>query len=136
MRRLIPLLLAALAFAETTATFKTRLAPVAMDQAMRLNIGGQGKVTAVLTGSTLKISGTFEGLVSPATVAQVHSCQVTATRGPVLFDLTVEKATKGPISGSHELTPEQIEMLRKGRLYVQLDSEKAPDGNLWGWLMP
>jgi hypothetical protein len=26
--------------------------------------------------------------------------------------------------------------LDKGRLYVQLQSEKAPDGNLWGWLMP
>ena len=26
--------------------------------------------------------------------------------------------------------------LEKGRLYVQLHSEKAPDGNLWGWLTP
>jgi len=26
--------------------------------------------------------------------------------------------------------------LEKGRFYVQLHSEKAPDGNLWGWLLP
>ena len=30
----------------------------------------------------------------------------------------------------------QLADLEKGRLYVQLHSEKAPDGNLWGWLMP
>jgi len=53
-----------------------------------------------------------------------------------VFDLTVAKATSGTINGSFDLTPEQLEDLRKGRLYVQLHSEKAPDGNLWGWLLP
>ena len=35
-----------------------------------------------------------------------------------------------------ELSPVQIADLEKGRLYIQLHSEKAPDGNLWGWLLP
>jgi len=26
--------------------------------------------------------------------------------------------------------------LASSRLYIQLHSEKAPDGNLWGWLFP
>ncbi len=26
--------------------------------------------------------------------------------------------------------------LNRGRLYLQLFSEKAPEGNLWGWLLP
>jgi hypothetical protein len=26
--------------------------------------------------------------------------------------------------------------LRQGRMYLQLHSESAPDGNLWGWLLP
>ena len=34
------------------------------------------------------------------------------------------------------LTPAQVQELSASRYYVQLHSEKAPDGNLWGWLMP
>jgi len=33
------------------------------------------------------------------------------------------------------LTPEQVQSLKKGQLYIQIYSEKAPDGNLWGWLL-
>ena len=40
----------------------------------------------------------------------------------------------GEITGVVELTPAQIDDLEKGCVYVQLHSEKAPDGNLWGWL--
>jgi len=42
----------------------------------------------------------------------------------------------GTLSGSFDLTPDQIESLKKGKWYVQIHSEKAPDGNLWGWLLP
>jgi hypothetical protein len=44
------------------------------------------------------------------------------------------KAT-GTLTGSISLTPEQIKGLREGRLYVEVASEKAPEGNLWGWLL-
>jgi len=37
--------------------------------------------------------------------------------------------------GSLDLTREQVQSLQSGRLYVQISSEKAPDGNLWGWLL-
>ena len=55
-----------------------------------------------------------------------------------MFDLVVATtgAGSGTLSGSFDLTPLQIADLEKGRLYVQVHSEKAPDGNLWGWLMP
>ena len=56
-------------------------------------------------------------------------------RGPPIGDLTVTAATSGTISGSIELTKEQIDDLAAGRLYIQLHSQKAPDGNLWGWLL-
>ena len=60
---------------------------------------------------------------------------MTGVRGPAIFDLTIQKSNSGSITGSMDLTPEQAELLRKGRLYVQIHSEKAPDGNLWGWLL-
>jgi hypothetical protein len=88
-----------------------------------------------LKGSTLTITGTFSGLKTPATVARVHRGPRTAMRGAPIADLTVTAGTSGTISGSLELTREQIEDLAAGRLYVQLHSEKAPDGNLWGWLL-
>jgi CHRD domain-containing protein len=57
--------------------------------------------------------------------------------GPVIpnIELAATKAEKGTVSGTVELTPDQIADLRNGRLYVQIQSERAPDGNLWGWLL-
>jgi hypothetical protein len=106
-----------------------------MDLSMRGNVTGTGSVTARLAGSRLSIAGSFEGLRTPATVARIHIGRVMGMRGPAIFDLTVSAATSGTVSGAVDLTAEQIESLKKGRLYVQLSSEKAPDGNLWGWLL-
>ena len=119
-------------------TFKTRLAPVPIDVAMQATIAGSGTVSAVLTGAKLAVTGSFEGLRSPATTAQLHRSPVKGVRGPAIFDLAVTKTegTSGTLSGNLELTPIQVGDLEKGRLYVQLHSEKAPDGNLWGWLAP
>jgi hypothetical protein len=99
-------------------------------------IAGQGSLTATLNGKELTIQGTFEGLRSPATTAQIRRAPkgIPGTVVPNL-DLTVTKAVKGTVSAKLELTPDQITDLREGRLYVQIQSEKAPDGNLWGWLL-
>jgi hypothetical protein len=57
-------------------------------------------------------------------------------RGPAVADLTVTKAPTGTISGNLNLTAPQVEALKAGRIYVQIDSEKGPEGHLWGWLLP
>ena len=117
-------------------TFKARLSPVPIDATMMSTIAGSGSITATLTGKQLTITGTFEGLRSPATTVQIHR-GTKGIRGPAILDLdlTISKAVKGTLSGSVELTPDQIADLRNGRLYVQIQSERAPDGNLWGWLL-
>jgi CHRD domain len=127
--------LAVCAIAQSPVTFKTRLAPVAIDAAMKANVAGSGSVSATLIGTKLAINGTFDGLRSPATEAQVHQGSAAGVRGAALLDLTVSKATSGNVSGSFDLTSEQIESLKKGKWYIQIDSEKAPQGNLWGWLL-
>ena len=116
-------------------TYKVRLAPVAIDVAMRENIAGVGMVTATLSGSTLTLNGTFEGLKSNATMAHIHQGSAAGVRGPKILDLTISKATSGDLSGSFDLTPVQLEAFKKGKWYVQIHSEKAPEGNLWGWLV-
>ena len=122
------------ASAQTGETFKGRLSVVPLDVSMQATVAGSGSLTAVLAGRKLTINGTFEGLRSPATVAQIHR-GVRGIRGPAVFDLTVTKATSGAVTGSLDLTPAQVEDLRNSRLYVQIDSERAPEGNLWGWLL-
>jgi hypothetical protein len=124
--------------AQQPKTFKARLSPVPIDVSMQATVAGGGAVSAVLTGTRLAVTGTFDGLKSPATIAQVHKSPVRGVRGPNVLDLTVTRtdAASGTFSGSFDLTALQIADLEKGRLYVQLHSEKAPDGNLWGWLSP
>jgi hypothetical protein len=119
---------------QSTRNYKARLSPVPVDIAMMANITGSGSATAVLAGNTLTITGTFDGLKSPATIAQVHKSPVTGVRGPVVFDLVVTGTTSGTIKGTLTLTPVQIADLDKRRLYIQIHGEKAPEGNLWGWL--
>lgn len=130
------LLLSINALAQTPETFKTRLAPVAIDAAMKSTIAGTGSATATLAGTKFTVNGTFEGLKSNATMAHIHQGSAPGVRGPKLLDLTVTKSMSGTLSGSFDLTPDQIEALKKGKWYVQIHSEKAPDGNLWGWLLP
>jgi len=117
-------------------TYKARVAPVPIDVSMQGTIAGSGTVTATRAGAKLTFTGTFDGLKSPATVAQLHKSPVTGVRGPAVGDLTVANAPSGSISGAIDLTPALQDDLDKGRLYVQLHSEGAKDGNLWGWLLP
>ncbi|HTW64606.1 MAG TPA: CHRD domain-containing protein [Bryobacteraceae bacterium] len=122
--------------AESSAIYKARLSPLPADARTRSVVTGIGSVTGTLSGTKLTITGSFEGLRSPATMAQVREGSVTGVRGTEIFTLMVTNAMSGSVSGSFDLTPQQVESFRKGRMYVQIDSEKVPDGNLWGWLLP
>lgn len=121
------------AFAQPTQ-YKARLSMVPVDTPMLATVSGSGSATATLKASTLAIAGTFSGLKSPATVAHLNRSAKAGMRGTPIGDLTVTQDTSGTISGSIELTKEQVADLSAGRLYIQLHSQKAPDGNLWGWL--
>ena len=121
--------------AQTPETYKVRLSPVPVDAQTRANIAGIGSATATLLGARLSITGSFEGLRSPAIDAKIHQGSVTGVHGPAVLDLMVGHADSGMVTATLDLTPPQIESLKKGQLYIQIDSEKAPDGNLWGWLL-
>ena len=105
-----------------------------LDVAMQATIAGSGSVTATLAGSTLTLNGTYKELRTAATIVQLHRGPRIAMRGPVIADLKASGGTTGTFTGSIELTKDQLDDLSSARLYVQLHSEKAPDGNLWGWL--
>jgi hypothetical protein len=56
--------------------------------------------------------------------------------GPIIGNLTIAQAQNGGISGTFTLTPDQVAALKSGKLYVILNSQSAPKGNLWGWFQP
>jgi hypothetical protein len=116
-------------------SYRTRLSVVPIDVAMQANVAGQGAVTATLQGNRLTVSGNAEGLRSPATVAEIRRGPP-GIPGPVILNLAVTKSTTPEISGTVELSPSMVQDLKDGQLYVQVNSERAPDGNLRGWLMP
>ena len=115
--------------------FRARLSPVPIDLTMQNVIAGSGTATATLAGNKLTVNGTFADLKSPATAAHIHVAP-RGMPGPAQLDLQVTSGTSGTITGSFELTPAQVQDLTNQRFYIQLHSEKAPDGNLRGWLLP
>lgn len=128
------LLSASAAAAPAGESYRTRLSVVPLDVSMQANVAGQGSITATLQGNRLTVSGTAEGLRSPATAAQIHR-GAPGIPGPSILDLTVTKSITPAIGGTVELTPSMVQDLKNGELYVQVNSERAPDGNLRGWLM-
>lgn len=119
-------------------TYTARLGWVPTTAADRPNVTGKGSATATLAGRKLTISGSFEGLAAPATVARLHGGIAKGARGAAIADLMVTQAAAGTLSGSIDLTPQQVESLKQGKLYIQLHTAKGvpPDGStLWGWLL-
>ena len=120
-----------------TENYKARLSPMPVENARAAASAGLGSATATLTGKTLTVKGSFEGMKAPPTIAQIH-LGPRGIRGPVMFDLMVMKGDNGAgtLSGTFTLTPVQIEAVKSSRFYIQVHSEAAADGNLWGWLLP
>jgi hypothetical protein len=121
-------------FAQVDEILEARLTPVPVDLAMLSRIAGSGSLTATLNGNKLTIHGSFSGLHSAATSAHIHRGPK-GIRGPAILELIISKAESGSISGSFVLTAEQVKDVRNERFYVQINSERAPEGNLWGWLL-
>jgi hypothetical protein len=133
--RFVFVLIGLLAFAQGRESFKAQLSALPADAKTRPNLAGSGLVRAALDGTKLSIDGSFEGLKTKATTASLHDGIATGVRGPSIYDLTVTSGMSGAITGSFNLTPEQVEHLKKGRLYIQLHTENASDGALWGWFL-
>jgi hypothetical protein len=121
--------------AQERLALSVRLTTIPVEAATAEGLTGSGSATASLDGDRLTVAGSFKDLQSPATSARLHAAP-RGLRGPAILDLDVNSGTSGKISGDVTLTPEQADRLRRGQLYLQLQSEEAPDGNLRGWLLP
>ena len=117
------------------ADYEAQLDPAPFDASTRADIlGSIGQVSAMLNGNTLTVNGTFKDMTSPATAASLRVGLMKGVLGEAIGTLTVTRTPQGTVSGSVHLTPAQIEALNRQAFYVRVDSEKAPEGNLQGWL--
>jgi len=128
--------------AQSAQTYKARLGIVPISNAAARNnidesatVFATANATATLTGTKLAVTGSFAGFKSPASLAQIRSGAAMGVRGPVLFDLTITKETKGTFSGTFDLTPTQVDLLKNSRLYLQIHNQNTPEGALWGWFL-
>lgn len=117
------------------APLRARLSPVPIDATLQNTIAGLGAATATLAGTALTVEGSYRGLRSAATTVRVFESPKPGLRGPLVGEFASTGGTTGTFTGTLTLTREQAVAFAKGLLYVQVQSEKAPDGNLWGWLM-
>jgi len=117
-------------------SYQTNIGPIPLDGRNRVNVLGRGSVLATLDGRRFTLHGSFGGLATPATDAHLCLANVMGGTGSAIYDVTVTQAQSGQVSGSITLTPEQVTALRAGKIYLLLDSQKAPNGNLWGWFQP
>ena len=116
--------------------YQTDIGPTPKNGRQGANVQGRGTVLATLDKNTFTLQGKFSGLSSPATEARLHMGNVMGGIGPAIGGLKIAQAQSGEISGTFSLTPAQVAALKVGKLYVMLDSQSAPKGNLWGWFQP
>lgn len=121
--------------AQTPDTFQARLSPLPVTGATVNTITGGGSVKATLRGTRLSVDGSFNGLAGPATTANLRRAP-RAMPGPIVYELTVPTERSGRLTATLDLTAADVADLRAGRLYVQIHSERAPDGSIRGWLLP
>jgi hypothetical protein len=117
------------------AGYEAELDPTPFDATNRADvIESIGNLTATLDGSMLTVRGTFSNFTSPATGGSFRIGLAKGVPGDAIGSLTVEHARQGAFSGTIKLSSAQMAALKREALYVRIDSEKAPDGNVQGWL--
>ena len=122
--------------AQADERFEVRLAPAPRDASMKQAIAGHGTAEVTVDGNRLAISGTFAGFPSPAAGAALHRGPAVALRGPAIRALEVSGGTSGTLAAELVLGDEELAALNAGQLYIQIATAAAPDGNVWGWLLP
>lgn len=80
----------------------------------------------------LRYTVTWDGLSGPVTIAHLHGPALPGKDGPP--EVTVHGPYKSPLSGSVMLSTETERDLLDGRIYLNLHTQKYPNGEARAWL--
>lgn len=133
---LAAVMLTATAAVAADQSFDFRLSPGPRLVGTRAESSGAGRVHADLKGNVLTLSGDYHGLLAAPATAQLMMGPLPGVRGPKLADLIITPAVNGTVSGKVTLNKQAMATFAKGGLYIEIISQPAPDGDLWGWVMP
>ena len=99
---------------------------------------GLGTGTVILSAdeTTAKVSLSFSGLGTPANAAHIHGPAVPGVNALVLFPLSVPAATSGSVNDvTISLTPQQVQFLKDGLLYFNVQTTTNPGGEIRGQIL-
>jgi hypothetical protein len=96
---------------------------------------GTGQITFDGASRTLMWDISYQGLSSRATAAHFHGPARPGAKAGVQVPLDPSPDT-GRIQGQAQLTPEQADQLLAGQWYVNVHSERYPDGEIRGQVEP
>lgn len=132
------LLAASTGFCAAAPAYDLYLSPGPRLVGTRAASSGGGAGTVTLSGNRLILDGRFHGALGAPTAARLLAGSAPGVRGPAIGDvaLTMTGPADGTFHAEAALNSRQRALLAKGGLYVEIDSGPAPEGDLWGWIMP
>jgi hypothetical protein len=101
---------------------------------------GTGTATLSLKGQKLTVFGSFNGLESNVVSAQIRGPADANSTGPVFCTLLTPTSRSGDIDegegssscGDKVLSDAEVEQLKSGAMYISLNTETRPNGELRG----
>jgi hypothetical protein len=77
----------------------------------------------------------FTSLSGPTKMVHIHGLRSASGGAPEVIMMRMDHPTS-PVTGSSPFTDAQITQLKHGDLYVNVHTDKYPDGEIRGWLVP
>ncbi len=126
--------------AQEATTYGDHLGTIPVSNINRAKVSGLGSVSATLAGTTLTIEGDYAGLSAAATGVAVYAGStgqmgVDQIKTSTNIGTIVAGGTEGTFSGTVELTEDQIALLNGNGIFVVVQTEANPDGEIRGWLV-
>ena len=116
-------------FAETV---KLKADLKASEEVPPTDSSGAGTADVTLDTDTNKVSWkvTYEKLTGDATAAHFHGPAKVGANAPPVVDIS------GNINeGSADVTADQLQMIREGNTYINIHTQKYPDGEIRGQVL-
>lgn len=96
---------------------------------------GTASVTLDTVTKTATYRIEFTGLSGPVKILHIHGLRPPSGGAPEVIMMRMDHPTS-PVTGTVSFTDAQIAQLKHGDLYVNVHSDKYPDGEIRGWLVP
>jgi hypothetical protein len=114
-------------------TFQAQMTGAA-ERPTPVTTAGTGNATVTVNGTSLSVTGNFQGLTGPASAAHIHGPADKETAASVLCPLSASAAASGTVTGTCTFSAEQLQQLRDGRMYVNVHTSQFPQGEIRGQL--